>query len=202
VAKWGSVGQFAIVISIGNGTCTKEKKKGCPMKNCHVKSTFNASVCVLLTLASLLNAQTPSTSAPEPGTRATTHAIGPFDVKITPQDDKSRDADLGRMLIDKEYHGDLEGTGKGQMLTAGSVAKGSGAYVAIERVSGTLKGREGSFTLQHSGTMNKGATQLVITIVPDSGTGQLAGIAGEMTINIAAGGKHSYELKYTLPKAD
>ena len=171
------------------------------MKNCLVKLTFNAGVYFWLTLGSLLNAQTPSTSPPEPGTRVTAHAIGPFDVRITPQDDKSGDADLGRLLIDKQYHGDLEGTGRGQMLTAGSVAKGSGAYVAIERVSGTLKGRAGSFTLQHSGTMNKGATQLVITIVPDSGTAQLAGIAGEMSINID-GGKHSYELNYTLPKTD
>jgi hypothetical protein len=202
VAKWGSVGRFAIVSRSETVHAQKEKKKGCPMKNCRVKSTFNASVCFWLTLSSLLNAQTPSTSPPEPGTRATAHAIGPFDVKITPQDDKSGDADLGRLLIDKQYHGDLEGTGRGQMLTAGSVAKGTGAYVAIERVSGTLKGRAGTFTLQHSGTMNKGATHLVITIVPDSGTGQLAGIAGEMTINIAAGGKHSYELKYTLPKTD
>src|SRR5271165_7038034 len=126
------------------------------------------------------------------------HATGPFDVKVTPQDDKSGDAALGRMTIDKQYRGDLEGTGKGQMLTAGTEVKGSGAYVAIEKVAGTLKGRAGSFALQHSGTMTQGAPHLTITVVPDSGTGQLKGIAGKMGINIADG-KHSYDFEYTLP---
>ena len=116
------------------------------------------------------------------------HATGPFDVKVTPQDDKSGDAALGRMSLDKQYHGDLEATGKGQMLTAGTDVKGSGAYVAIERVTGTLRGRTGSFVLQHSGTMTQGVPQLTITVVPDSGTGRLTGIAGKMNINIAATG--------------
>jgi len=129
----------------------------------------------------------------------TNHASGPFDVKVTPQDDKSEDPLLARMTLDKQYHGDLDGTGKGQMLTAGTDVKGSGAYVAIEKVSGTLKGRTGTFVLQHSGTMTNNAPQLAITIVPDSGTGQLKGIAGKMTITIAAGGKHSYDFEYTLP---
>lgn len=129
----------------------------------------------------------------------TNHAAGPFDVKVTPQDDKSEDPHLARMTLDKQYHGDLEGTGKGQMLTAGTDVKGSGAYVAIEKVSGTLKGRTGTFVLQHSGTMTDNAPQLAITVVPDSGTGQLKGIAGKMTISIAAGGKHSYDFEYTLP---
>ena len=130
------------------------------------------------------------------------HAAGPFDVKITPQDDKSEDPLLGRMTIDKQYHGDLEATGKGQMLTAGTAVKGSGAYVAIEKVDGTLHGRTGTFLLQHAGTMAQGAPQLVISVVPDSGTGQLTGIAGKMAIKIAEGGKHSYDFEYTLPKAD
>jgi Protein of unknown function (DUF3224) len=103
------------------------------------------------------------------------------------------------MTIDKHYHGDLEGTGKGQMLTAGTDVKGSGAYVAIERVTGTLRGRAGSFVLQHSGTMTQGVPHLTITVVPDSGTAQLAGIAGKMDIIIAADGKHSYDFEYTLP---
>ena len=102
------------------------------------------------------------------------------------------------MTIDKQYHGDLEGTGKGQMLTAGTPVKGSGAYVAIEKVAGTLKGRSGSFALQHSGTMTQGAPHLAITVVPDSGTGELKGIAGKMDIKIADG-KHSYDFEYTLP---
>lgn len=132
----------------------------------------------------------------------TNHAAGPFDVKITPQEDKSADPLLGRMTIDKQYHGDLEATGKGQMLTAGTAVKGSGAYVAIEKVDGTLHGRPGTFLLQHAGTMMQGAPQLVITVVPDSGTGRLAGLAGKMAIKIAEGGKHSYDFEYTLPKAD
>jgi hypothetical protein len=131
----------------------------------------------------------------------TAHATGPFDVKVTPQDDNSDDQLLNRMLLDKQYHGDLEAIGKGQMLTAGTSVKGSGAYVAIEKVSGTLKGRTGTFILQHSGTMTQNAPQLTITVVPDSGTGQLEGIAGHMTIIITADGKHSYDFEYTLPAA-
>ena|ERR1700741_5334855 len=128
-----------------------------------------------------------------------THATGPFDVKVTPQDDKSDDPLLGRIALDKQYHGDLEGTGRGQMLTAGTSVKGSGAYVAIEKFTGTLKGHPGTFVLQHLGTMNQNVPQLSVSIVPDSGTGELKGITGKMTINIAPGGKHSYDLEYTLP---
>jgi uncharacterized protein DUF3224 len=128
-----------------------------------------------------------------------THATGPFDVKVTAQDDKSEDPLLNRMTLDKHYHGDLEATGKGQMLTAGTDVKGSGAYVAIEKVTGTLGGRTGSFVLQHSGTMTRNTPQLTITVVPDSGTGELKGITGKMAINIAADGKHSYDLEYTVP---
>jgi hypothetical protein len=131
----------------------------------------------------------------------THHAAGPFDVKVTSQDDNSDDPLLNRMLLDKHYHGDLEGTGKGQMLTAGTSVKGSGAYVAIEKVTGTLQGHTGTFVLQHAGIMNNNAPQLTISVVPDSGTSQLAGIAGKMTIKIAPDGKHSYEFEYTL-KAD
>lgn len=127
------------------------------------------------------------------------HASGRFDVKVTPMDDKTADPSLGRYTLDKQYHGDLEGTGSGQMLSAGSPAKGAGGYVAMEKVTGTLQGRTGSFVLQHSGTMAAGVPQMTITVVPESGTGQLEGIAGTMTIKIAPDGKHSYELDYTLP---
>ena len=107
------------------------------------------------------------------------HASGTFEVKLVPQtDDKNGDAALGRMTIDKQFHGDLEGTSKGQMLTGMTDVKGSAGYVAIEKVSGTLKGRTGTFILQHTGLMNRGVPQLTVTVVPDSGTGQLAGIAG------------------------
>jgi len=132
----------------------------------------------------------------------TTHATGTFEVKLTPQppEDRADGSTLGRMSGDKQFHGDLEGTSKVQMLTAMTDVKGSAGYVAIERVTGTLHGHTGSFVLQHSGSSNRGATQLSITVVPDSGTGQLVGIAGKMTITITDG-KHSYDFEYTLPKA-
>jgi Protein of unknown function (DUF3224) len=131
------------------------------------------------------------------GNFMTTYAGGTFEVKLTPQDDKSADATLGRMTIDKQFHGDLEAVSNGQMLTAGTAVIGSAGYVAIERVSGKLHGLNGSFTLQHSATMTRGEPQLTITVVPDSGTGQLEGLAGKMTIKIADG-KHSYSFEYTL----
>jgi hypothetical protein len=132
----------------------------------------------------------------------TTRASGTFEVKLTPQatDDSPESALLGRMSIDKQFHGDLEATSKGTMLSAGTAVKGSAGYVAIERVSGALHGRSGAFVLQHSGTMTRGAPRLEITVVPDSGTEQLAGITGAMTIEVADG-KHSYSFDYVLPSA-
>ena len=132
----------------------------------------------------------------------TTHAKGTFEVKITPQtpDGKFEDATMSRMTIDKQLHGDLEATSKGQMLSAMTDVKGSAGYVAMERVTGTLNGRSGSFVLQHSATMTRGVPQLSITVVPDSGTGQLVGLTGKMDIIINAG-KHSYDFEYTLPVA-
>ena len=134
----------------------------------------------------------------------TSHATGPFDVKLAPQKPESPVAEaagLSRMLLDKQYHGDLEATGKGEMLASRPDAKGSGVYVALERVTGTLKGRSGSFVLHHTGIMNRGVPQLAIEVAPDSGTDQLAGLTGKMKINIAADGKHSYEFDYTLPES-
>jgi len=132
-----------------------------------------------------------------------THARGTFEVKLTPQppEDKAEDASLGRMIIDKKFHGDLEATSKGQMLTTGTALKVSAGYVAIEKVTGTLHGRTGTFVLQHSGTITRGHSQLTVTVVPDSGTGQLAGIAGKMMI-IVTDGRHSYAFEYTLPETD
>jgi Protein of unknown function (DUF3224) len=129
----------------------------------------------------------------------TTHANGTFEVNLNPQtlDDKTEGTTVGRMSIDKQFHGDLEATSKGEMLTAVTGVKGSAGYVAIERVSGTLHGRSGSFVFQHSGTMTRSAQQLSITVVPDSGTDQLTGLAGKMAIKIADG-KHSYDFEYTL----
>jgi hypothetical protein len=133
-----------------------------------------------------------------PSKEATMTARGPFDVKGIPQDDKLNDG-ISRMLLDKQYHGDLEGTSKGQMLAVGN-AKNSGVYVAVETFTGTLQGKTGSFSLHHTGIMTKGAPSLSINVVPDSGTGQLTGITGKMNIIIAPDGKHSYEFEYTLPK--
>ena len=126
-------------------------------------------------------------------------AIGTFEVKTTPQppDDKGGGAALGRLLMDKQFHGDLEGTSQGQMLGHTTAVQGSAGYVAMEVVNGKLAGRKGTFVLQHSGTMSHGSFQLSVTVVPDSGTGQLAGLVGSMAIIIAEG-KHSYEFDYTL----
>jgi hypothetical protein len=130
-----------------------------------------------------------------------THATGTFEVKIEPQPaDEKAGAALSRMLLDKQFHGDLEATSKGTMLAAGTTVKGSAGYVAMELVTGTLKGHTGTFVLQHTGIMTRGVPQLTITVVPDSGTGQLVGLTGKMTINIADG-KHSYDFEYTLPEA-
>ena len=132
----------------------------------------------------------------------TARATGTFEVKLTPQPsgDAGDGASLGRMAIDKQFRGDLEGTSVGEMLSALTHVKGSAGYVAIERVTGTLQGRRGTFVLQHSGTMTRGAPQLVITVVPDSATGALTGLAGTMTIDIA-NGAHSYAFDYSLPAA-
>jgi hypothetical protein len=149
----------------------------------------------LIAASALAQTQTPAPTPKE--TSMPNHATGPFDVKLAPQDDKLGDG-ISRMLLDKQYHGDLEGTSKGQMLATGS-AKSSGVYVAIETFTGTLHGKSGGFALHHTGIMTKSSPSLTITVVPDSGTGQLAGIAGTMNIKIAADGKHSYDFEYTLP---
>lgn len=132
----------------------------------------------------------------------TARATGTFDVQLKPQqgDDYADGVSLGRMTIDKQYRGDLDGAAKGQMLTALTAVKGSAAYVAIERVSGAVHGRRGSFVLVHRGIMAGGGQELNLTVVPDSGTEQLAGISGTMRIQIADG-RHSYEFEYALPKA-
>jgi hypothetical protein len=125
---------------------------------------------------------------------------GTFEVKLAPQaEDKGEGSTLGRMSIDKQFHGDLEANSKGEMLTAMTEVKGSAGYVAIERVSGTLEGRKGSFVLLHRGIMTGGGQDLSITVVPDSGSGELVGLAGKMDVRIADG-KHFYDLEYTLPE--
>ncbi len=163
-----------------------------------------------LFLVSATSAQTAPITK-EQGRMTLMRASGTFDVKLTPRDDQVNEkptgqpADskgstaLGRMTIDKKFHGDLEGISQGQMLSAMTSVQGSAGYVAIEKVTGTLQGKSGSFVLQHSGTMTRGAPELTVTVVPDSATGQLIGLAGKMTIKITDG-KHFYDFEYTLGK--
>ncbi len=128
-----------------------------------------------------------------------TRAAGPFDVKLTPQPlfDTSVDALLGRLSLDKTFHGDLEATSKGEMLSAQTSTKGSAGYVALEKVSGALHGRTGTFVLLHVGVMNRGTPSLSVQVVPDSGTEQLTGLSGTMNIIIESG-KHSYTFDYSF----
>ena len=129
----------------------------------------------------------------------THHASGPFDVKVTPQKPDTqiaRTANLGLLTIDKRFHGDLEASGRGEMLATQTDIKGSAGYVALERVTGKLHGRSGSFVLLHSATMKRGTPESTITVVPDSGTGELTGLTGSMRIKVAADGAHSYEFDF------
>jgi len=129
-----------------------------------------------------------------------THRVsGTFEVKVSPQapEEGVGDATVGRLALDKQFSGGLVATSKGQMLATQGAVAGSAGYVAMERVIGTLDGKTGTFALQHSGTMTRGAPQLSVTVVPDSGTGELAGLAGRMTIDIVDK-KHLYSFEYTL----
>jgi Protein of unknown function (DUF3224) len=138
-------------------------------------------------------------SANGQGKIMSTHAKGTFEVKMTPvSEDKAEGSIISRMTNEKVFHGDLEATSKGEMLTAGTAVKGSAGYVLIERVTGVLQGRTGTFILQHNATLTRGAPQQEIVVVPDSGTGQLTGLAGNMTI-IIKDSKHFYDFDYTLP---
>jgi hypothetical protein len=140
-------------------------------------------------------------NANEKGDTVTKLATGPFEVKLNPLQpyNNAEDSKLARMSIDKQFHGDLEATSKGEMLSAGTDTKGSAGYVAIERVTGALHGRHGSFVLQHNATMTRGTPYLNIIVAPDSGSGELLGLSGNMRIIIAEG-KHSYEFEYVLPE--
>ena len=131
----------------------------------------------------------------------TQQARGNFDVKVTPLEPHPwQQGGLGRMALDKHYHGPLEGGSRGEMLTGGDYSKGSAGYVAMERFEGTLDGRQGGFALQHNATMDQGRMLLNVVVVPGSGSGALQGINGQMQI-VAAGGKHTYVLEYNLPQA-
>lgn len=159
------------------------------------------AICLALGPAPSAPAQTHASEAKPVQMKGATplHASGTFDVVVKPAapDDKAEGSTVGRMSLEKQFHGDLVGTSKGEMLTAATAVKNSAGYVAIERVSGTLNGRRGTFVLQHTGTMNRGALQLDISVVPDSGTDELAGLTGQMTIKITDG-KHYYEFDYAI----
>ena len=168
-------------------------------------SLIAAVILVTLGVAWLLGvarASAPQAASAAKETAVTTHqAKGPFDVKLAPLKSDGIDPAIGAMSIDKQFHGALEGTSKGTMLSFRTESNGSGGYVAIEKVDGTLDGRKGTFILQHNATMDRGTPMLNIIVIPDSGTGELTGLAGKVTIDIAAGGKHSYVFDYTLPAA-
>lgn len=161
-----------------------------------MKNRIHALVLAALCLAAAPAAARAQTAfTPRPETAVTARATGTFQVQLAPQETA---APLGRLSIDKQFSGDLQGTSKGEMLAFRTTVEGSAGYVAMEQVSGTLAGRTGTFVLQHTGTMDRGAQQLNVTVVPDSGTGGLEGITGRMNI-IIEGGRHSYEFDYTFP---
>jgi len=128
----------------------------------------------------------------------THHAHGTFTVSVKPLTPPPAEG-LDRFSIDKDIHGDLEATTKGEMFSGGDPKQGVAGYVAIEVVTGSLAGRHGSFALQHSATMDKSGLKMTVIVVPGSGTGELKGIAGTFTIHIESG-QHSYDLEYTLPE--
>ena len=165
---------------------------------------FQTPVAIVLSLSlSLAGAAASADTSPNPQEHAVSShfATGPFDVKLAPQalSAVAEHSGLGRMSLDKQFHGALEATSTGEMLAFRDAAIGSGGYVAMERVRGTLDGRAGTFVLQHSSTMTRGEPQQSITVVPDSGTEALAGLAGRMVVDIAPGGAHAYRFDYTLP---
>jgi Protein of unknown function (DUF3224) len=152
----------------------------------------SAGFAVGITVSAMQTSSSPALAA------QSGRATGEFDVKLTPHPFADAPAGLGAFTIDKQFRGDLEGASRGQMLTATTDVKESAGYVAVERVTGTLRGRTGAFTLQHNATMTRGTPQLNIIVVPDSGTGQLVGLTGKMTIDIVAG-KHFYAFEYSVP---
>jgi Protein of unknown function (DUF3224) len=165
-----------------------------------ITAAFAFSICLVLLLTCIRIRSIGVVAAQ--GAIVTEHASGTFEVKLAPsgEADKAEGSTLGSYSLEKQYHGDLEASAKGTMLTAGTDVKGSAGYVAIERVTGTLKGHKGSFVLQHNGTLTRGTPQQNIIVVPDSGTGELTGLTGKLTVIIESG-KHSYEFDYSLPPA-
>jgi len=157
----------------------------------------NRMKCIVLLLICIITLGTVGAASTQPLKETTMTARGSFEVKMISQSGESAGGAFGRFLLDKTFHGDLEGVSKGQMLTSGGPPSKFGGYVALEQVIGTLNGKTGGFVLIHRGTMNDGNDPLDVTVVPGSGTEELAGIAGLMKI-IVEGSKHLYEFSYTL----
>jgi hypothetical protein len=170
-------------------------------KRSRVAALVAICICTMIGFGAFALAQTQSgvRGTVKKETKRMAHASGEFEVKMIPQPAEDK-APVGKFSLDKKFHGDLEGTSKGEMLAIMTTVQGSAGYVAMEQVTGTLKGRSGTFALQHTGTMTRGAPQLSVTVVPDSGTGQLVGLSGQMTIKVE-GDKHSYEFEYTLAES-
>jgi hypothetical protein len=163
-----------------------------------MKIRFRAAMLAIVAICSLAAASAVAAqTTPIQEDTLVIRATGPFEVRMAPLETS---APIARMSLDKTYHGDLEGTALGEMMAAMGTVEGSAAYSAIEQFTGTLGGRTGTFMLQHTGVMNRGAPSLVITVVPDSGTGELTGLSGTMNI-IIEDGKHSYTFDFTLPPA-
>ena len=166
-----------------------------------MRKLFFAAFCVLSLFAVISNAQETKPVKPTITKEklVTKHATGTFEVKVTPlaAEDNVGDPKIGRLSLDKQFSGGITAKSLGQMLGYQSETPGTGGYVAIEQVTGTLDGKKGGFALQHIGTMGGGKFELNVSVVPGSGTGELAGIAGKMTINLD-GSKHSYDLEYTI----
>ena len=157
-------------------------------------------LCLCVGYAAFTQTQSPGSTDTKKESKVNGHASGSFEIKMVPQPvtEEEKKTISVRMTSDKQFHGNLEGTSTGEMLGVFTAVKDSAGYVAMERVSGTLKGRTGTFILQHSSTMERGTQHQSITVVPDSGTDQLVGLAGSMIIKIIDG-KHFYEFDYTLP---
>ena len=168
----------------------------------NMQTTMGIALLACLSLPYFAHSQGPPSRLQRKDPVMTRHAEGTFDVKTTPLpgDEATKDTLIGRYSLVKQFHGDLEAVGKGEMLGAGDPSSGNAGYVAIEQVTGTLHGRRGSFALQHIGAIEHGNYKLSVAVVPGSGGGELAGIAGTMTITIS-NGKHSYDFEYTLPAA-
>jgi hypothetical protein len=184
----------------GAGRHRSQHKRGKMKNRIAISTNVGATLCVAIGLFFWLGVSSLALQK-EKRSHMTSHASGTFEVKMTPQAPDDKDAAvIGRYSFDKQFQGDLKGTSKGVMVAIGTAVPGSAGYVAMEQLTGTLNGRTGAFALQHSGTMTQGVPQLSVTVVPDSGTGELAGISGKMDIKITDG-KHFYEFDYTVAPA-